>query len=169
MNSDNLMLTSGWNNDTLHPPPLPQPSYLMNELTNKDPYKQAKLTPNFPLSIYLLSCLLCPSKMGIDFTAFGLPILLTSGNALNPICFLWIFYLLSLSLYYDVNGIGRPKAVTFIPIFLEGTKHIYYIHVFFSGDFSSFAKNKPSSIFYYSIYYCIYAFIFFFLMLMNFS
>ena len=62
------------------------------------------------------SCLWCPSKMGIVVTAFGLPILLTSGNTLYPIFFLGGS--LSLSLYYDTNRIGKPKAGTPIPIFL---------------------------------------------------
>ena len=55
--------------------------------------------------------------MGIDVTAFGLPILLTSENTLYPISFLWGFFpsSLSLSLYYDVNRTGRPKAVSSIP------------------------------------------------------
>ena len=49
--------------------------------------------------------------MGIDVTAFGLP----RG---------FFFPLLSLSLYFDVNRTGRPKAVTSIPIFHD-TKHSY--------------------------------------------
>ena len=58
--------------------------------------------------------------MEIDVTVFGLPILLTSGSTLYPISFLGGFFphSLSLFLYYDVNRTGRPKAVTFIPIFL---------------------------------------------------
>ena len=69
--------------------------------------------------------------MGIDVNAFGLPILFTSGNILYPISFLGGLFLpsLSLSLYYDVNRIGRPYAVTSIPIFLRAlntaTKFIY--------------------------------------------
>ena len=59
--------------------------------------------------------------MGIDVTAFGLPILLISGNTLYPISFLVGFFppSLSLSLYYEVNRKGRPKAVTSFPIFLS--------------------------------------------------
>ena len=64
--------------------------------------------------------------MGIDITAFGLPILLTSGNTLFSISFLGGFFPLSLPLYYDVNIIGRPKAVSSIPILL-GTKHSHLI------------------------------------------
>ena len=55
--------------------------------------------------------------MWIDVTAFGLPILLTPGNTLYPISFLGSFFP-PLSHYYDFNRIGRPKAVTSIPIFL---------------------------------------------------
>ena len=47
--------------------------------------------------------------MGIDITAFSLPILLTPGNTLYPISFLVGFFPLSLSLYYDVNRIGMPE------------------------------------------------------------
>ena len=56
--------------------------------------------------------------MGIDVTAFGIPVLLMSGNTLYRIAFLGVFFppSLSLSLNYDVNRIGRPKAVTSIPI-----------------------------------------------------
>ena len=62
----------------------------------------------------------CPSKIGIDVTAFSLPILLTSGTFLYLISFQGSFFSpsLSLSIYYDVNRIGKPKAVTSIPIFL---------------------------------------------------
>ena len=58
--------------------------------------------------------------MGIDVTDFGLPILLTSGNTIYLISFLGSFFppSLSLSLNYDVNRIGRPKAVTSVPFFL---------------------------------------------------
>ena len=45
--------------------------------------------------------------MGIDVTAFGLPIPI--GGFFPPYLYL--------SLYYDVNRIGRPKAGTYIPIF----------------------------------------------------
>ena len=59
--------------------------------------------------------------MGIDVTAFGLPIPLASEKTLLPHLLSRAGYFppsLSLSLYYDVNKIGKPKAVTSIPILL---------------------------------------------------
>ena len=71
--------------------------------------------------VTLCSCLKCPNKMGIDVTAVGLPIilLLTLRNTIYHISFLGGFFppSQSLSLQYDVNRIGRPKAMTSIPIF----------------------------------------------------
>ena len=70
----------------------------------------------------------CPRKIGIDDTAFGLPLLLTSGNILYPISILGGSFppFLSLFLYYDVNIIVRPKAVTFIPIYLGHQTQLPY-------------------------------------------
>ena len=60
-----------------------------------------------------------PSKMGMDVTAFGLPILLTLGNTLYPISFLGFFYPLPFHIPTTMTSIeGRPKAVTSILIFL---------------------------------------------------
>ena len=72
------------------------------------------------------SCRQYPSKMWIDVTAFGLPILLTSGNTLYPISFLGSFFppSLSLSLYYEFNRIGRPKTVIIIPIWVRHYRHL---------------------------------------------
>ena len=66
------------------------------------------------------SCVQCPRKMGINVTSFGLPILLTSlqmereregeRNLLRKE--------MGYRVFFDVNRIGRPKAVTYILILL---------------------------------------------------
>ena len=51
-------------------------------------------------------------------------LLLTSGNTVYTMSFLEVFSpFLSLPLYYDVNRMGRSKAMTYISPFSCGTKH----------------------------------------------
>ena len=73
------------------------------------------------ISAYSCSCVQCPKKIGIDVTAFDLPILLTSqqreriGKGERKE--------MGYKIFPDVTRIGRPKAVTFIPILLGHNRH----------------------------------------------
>ena len=91
-------------------------------LVNLGQRSKHKFSKGFSITILEMdaiggSCLQCPSKRGINVTAIGQPILWTSENTLYPISFIKCLFppSLSHSLYYDVNRICRPKAVTFIP------------------------------------------------------
>ena len=89
------------------------------------------------------SCLQCSSKMGIDVT--GLPILLTSINALYPIYFLQGFLnpFLSLSLYYEVcvSASKGPRKPLNIYGSLEQYSFLYVLRTILGQDTTNHLKE----------------------------